>query len=296
MLMITGESQYADLIERTLYNAFLSGVSLDGKLFFYVNPLAVKDSHARQPWFRCACCPPNVMRLISAVQGYLATVRGDELQVQQYASAEIKADLPAGGSVALAMETNYPWDSAVAISITETPGSEWSLRLRIPSWCDNATVAVNGESLDLALEDSSVSIRRVWSNGDRIALTLAMSPRLLLGHPYIDATRGAAALTYGPLVYCIEAVDQPGDIDLRQVLLDSQTTLEVARRDDLLDGTSTIDAQGYALNLGDWSGQLYREAAAASATERRAVPLRFIPYHQWANRVPGPMRVWIPLA
>jgi uncharacterized protein len=295
MLLITGESRYADLIERTLYNAFLSGVSLDGRGFFYVNPLSVKESHTRQPWFHCACCPPNVMRLISSIQGYLTTVSERELQVHQYTGAEIATVLPDVGSVKLHMETAYPWQETVTLRIAATPDAEWSLRLRIPYWCSHAELRLNDEILDVRPAGGTVTITRVWAENDVVALRLPMTPQLTVGHPYIDATRGSAALEYGPLVYCLEAVDLPEGQNLQDVTLDPRSKFESIHKDDLLGGTIVIEGHGYAQDLSNWSGRLYNAYDTAHLSPRRALPLRFIPYHQWANRGPWAMRVWIPL-
>jgi DUF1680 family protein len=296
MLLISGEEKYADLIERTLFNAFLSGVSLDGRSFFYVNPLSVKDSHTRQPWFSCACCPPNLMRLLSSLQAYVATVTDSEIQIHQYMQADLQATLPKSGALGLRMETAYPWEQSVSLRVTATTGDAWGLRLRIPQWCLNPALRLNGQPLALQLVDGAISIRRVWAENDLVTLDLPMTPQLTVGHPYVDATRGFAALEYGPLVYCLEAVDLPDGHNLQDVALDPHGKFEAVYSDQLLGGTTIIEGHGYLQDLSAWSGRLYRPYDPASPSPRRELPLRFIPYHQWANRGPSPMRVWIPLS
>ncbi len=193
------------------------------------------------------------------------------------------------------METPYPWDETVNIEIMASGSSEWGLRLRIPQWCSNAELRLNGQVVDIQPVDGSVTVRRVWKAGDQLSLRLPMAPQLTAGHPYVDSARDCVTLEYGPLVYCVEAVDLPAGSRIQEIQLDPHSSFEPTRREDLLEGTITIDADGYALNLESWSGQLYRPYQEANAITREPLPLRFIPYHQWANRGPSPMRVWIPL-
>lgn len=295
MLRITGQARYAALIERTLYNGFLSGVSLDGKSFYYVNPLFVRESHARQPWYECACCPPNVMRLIASINRYLVTVSAREVQVHQYASACFEAQVPEAGSVRLSMETDYPWDGLVRIGVDEAGSGNWTLRLRIPDWCGAAQAQVNGRPAEAGLDEGYLLLARRWQAGDTITLELPMTPRLVRAHPYISSTRGALALERGPLVYCLEGEDQPAPVDLLSVQIDPHTTFQVRRRDDLLGGTVMISGHGYLPDMTAWADRLYLPHTQANSLTRSPIELHFIPYHQWANRKPGPMRVWVPM-
>lgn len=294
MLRITGQARYAALIERTLYNGFLSGVSLDGRTFFYVNPLFVREAHVRQPWFHCACCPPNVMRLIASLNRYLVTVSAGELQVHQYAGATIAADIPEAGSVHLTMETAYPWDGAVRITVDDAGSGDWRLRLRVPDWCNAPQVQLNGQPVEATLEEGYLLLARRWQEGDVIALNLPMVPRLMCAHPYVSSSRGALALERGPLVYCLEGVDQPEAANVLQAQLDPSTAFQVEPHPDLLGGTVLISGYGFLPDLSAWENRLYLPHYIASVLPRRPVELRFVPYHQWGNRGTGPMRVWVP--
>jgi len=294
LLRITGEARYAALIERTLYNGFLSGVSLEGNTFFYVNPLFVREAHTRQPWFQCACCPPNVMRLIASLGAYLATVSAQEVQIHQYAAASFSADVPGAGTVSLSLATDYPWDGLIQITVAEAGSGAWGLRLRVPDWCGAAQVQVNGQPAGATLEAGYLLLARRWQAGDVITLHLPMAPRLIRAHPYVSSARGALALERGPLVYCLEAADQPEPVNLLDVQIDPSTTFQTERRADLLGGTVLIRAYGYALEMSPWEGRLYLPHLQASGVTRRPVELRFVPYHQWGNRGAGQMRVWVP--
>jgi len=295
MLRITGQARYAALIERTLYNGFLSGVGLDGKSFFYVNPLFVRESHVRQPWYECACCPPNIMRLIASLNQYLMTFSAKEVQIHQYASASFQVELPDAGPVSLSMETDYPWDGHVKISVDKAGNGNWQLRVRVPAWCDAAQVQVNGQPADATLDAGYLMIAQRWQTGDVVTLELPMAPRVTRVHPYVSSTRGALALERGPLVYCLEGADQPASVNLMNVQIDPNSTFETTRQSDLLGGTVTISGYGYLPDMTPWEDRLYLSQTEASSITRQPIELNFIPYHQWANRGDGPMRVWIPM-
>ena len=309
MLLITGEARFADLIERTLYNGFLSGVALDGRRFFYVNPLLSRGGVARKEWYGCACCPPNVMRLIASLGYYFVTGgpfgsahggpfdgahgRPAGLQIHQYAPAAIEAELEPGRRVALRMETDYPWQGQVKLTVERTDDLPWRLDLRLPGWCEEATVQVNGRPVE-APSGGYAAIERQWREGDTVGLGLAMTPRLTESHPRCDSTRGCVAIERGPLVYCLEQCDQEPSVDLMDVQIDGAAPLQTVWRGDLLGGVTTVEASGYAVDVGSWQGELYSSAGRQNAPPRRAVRLTAVPYHAWANRGAGAMRVWVP--
>ncbi len=291
MLLATGEAGYADLIERQLYNAFLPGVSLDGEEFFYVNALQVREgAHAddqrnpvlgRRPWFRVACCPPNIMRTISQLGGYLATSDDAGVQLQQYATGTVEAAV-GGGTVLLAVRTDYPWDGRVEVEVRESPEATWSLSLRVPAWAEGATLEVAGQPVDDVRPGGYVTVDRTWRAGDRAVLVLPMTPRLTAPHERVDAARGCLAIERGPLVYCLEQPElseQAGDAVVDDVrIVPGDLTSE--HRPDLLGGVTVVHAAG---RVGD-----------------REVQLTAVPYLAWANRRTaqgvGPMRVWIPVS
>jgi DUF1680 family protein len=294
MLLATGEPRYADVLERSLYNGFLSGVSLDGRRYFYVNPLQSRSGIERPEWYGCACCPPNVMRQIAVVGHYVATVDETGLQVHQYASAKIEAQLKMGRHVALRVETDYPWDGKVKVTIEETDGVTWQLALRVPSWCKGASLQVNGQAVEAAaIGGAYAAIERAWQVGDVVELDLPMEPRLTAPNPRVDAIRGSLAIERGPLVYCLEQVDQEPDMNLLDVRIAPESSLQAIRREDLLGGVVAIETQGAVADIGAWQDALYRPASVEDLP-RREVTLTAVPYYAWANRGPGAMRVWIP--
>jgi DUF1680 family protein len=286
MLLATGQAQYADLIERTLFNGFLSGFSLDGTRFFYVNPLLSpgrpevlgRGGHERREWYYVACCPPNVMRLIGSLGQYLATTDARGVHIQQYAAAEISTP-----DVELHVDTEYPWHPHVTVTIRRTPNRRWELRLRVPAWCTSPRL--NGAHATPS--DGYLRIERDWKVGDRIELELPMPPRLTRGHPRMESTHGAVAIERGPLVYCLEESDNAGVLD---VALDTRQALATTWQPELLGGVTTIEAQGVRneLPLG-----LYQPHDAPEPPAQ-PVSLTAVPYFAWANRAPGAMRVWIP--
>jgi DUF1680 family protein len=264
--LATGEAQYADQVELLLYNAVLPAVSLTGAEFFYVNTLHRRTgargdlqrspANGRRPWFNCACCPPNVLRTLASLPAYLATGTGDGLQLHQYATGSVGA-----GEFAVDVETGYPWDGRVAVTVRAAPGREVELALRVPAWAEGATV-----------DDKPVPageyarLRRVFQPGDRVLLDLPLHPRTLAPDDHVDAMRGCVALARGPLVYAIEQPDQDAGVTLEDIRIDPAAPVHSEHRPDLLDGVTVLRTAGLTL----------------------------IPYFAWANRGPHAMRVWIP--
>jgi DUF1680 family protein len=295
LLLVTGDGRYADLIERTLYDGVLSGLALDGKHFFYINPLLSRGDFERQPWYDCACCPPNLMRLLASLAQYFVTHDQTGLQVHLYNTSTARLTLNSGQPVVLSMQTDYPWQGEVTLSIDETDGSIWQLRLRKPDWCPVASVAINGETIENpAFESGYLVLERAWQPGDTVVLALSMRPELIEGHPHIDAIRDTLAIQRGPLIYCFEAADYP-QINLMDVRLDKTAPLAAVWREDLVaGGLMAIQTSGYVLDNGEWRDRLYRRLSDRDDLSLQPIPLIAIPYYAWANRGPGAMRVWIP--
>ena len=294
MLVITGEARYAELLERSLYNGFLSGISLDGQRYFYVNPLLSRGGIERPEWYGCACCPPNVMRQIAMLAHYVATTNNDGLQIHQYISTTVEANLHDRCPVRVSLETDYPWVGQVNLTIEETDGSAWELALRIPSWCREANVQIGDEIIDVsASKEDYARINRAWQVGEVIRLKLLLQPRITEPNPRIDATRSSVAIERGPLVYCLEEVDQPAGVNLWDVQLDPGLPLKTMWREDLLGGVVVIEAQGAATDMSSWEDTLYRTMMTESQSPQ-PVKLMAVPYYAWANRGSGAMRVWIP--
>ncbi|GAA2635137.1 glycoside hydrolase family 127 protein [Streptomyces vastus] len=281
MALLTGEAKYSDLVERTLFNGFLSGVGLDGDSWLYVNPLQVREEYAdrggdqtarRTPWFRCACCPPNVMRLLASLPHYVASGDAEGIQLHQYATGVYTA-----GEGVVRVETAYPWDGRITATVEEAPADrDWSLSLRIPSWCTEFKASVLDGSAPTEAGDGWLRVRRRWSAGDTFTLDLDLSPRLTRPDPRVDAVRGCVAVERGPLVHCLEGVDQQPGVRLDDVTLPYGSELAVSQEPELLGGVAVVMAGGRRRS--DGSG----------------VRLTAVPYYAWANREEGAMRVWIP--
>ncbi|MCC6790573.1 MAG: glycoside hydrolase family 127 protein [Thermomicrobiales bacterium] len=295
MLLIEGDARYADLIELQLVNAMLAGVSLDGETYFYQNPLSDEGQHRRSEWFYVACCPPNVARTLASLPGYLYAVKDDEIWVHQYVAGQATIPLADGRTVELRQETAYPWDGEIAI-VVETAGV-FALKMRVPGWSHDATLAVNGEPLPYDLTPGSyVEIRRDWRSGDVVALALPMPVRRVESHPYVTENSGRIALMRGPLLYCVEQADNP-EIELRELALADSAELSAMYEPDLLGGVVTLSGQFQLRSAArPWVGTLYRETGTPASTAAVPVTVIAIPYLAWANREPGRMRVWIPRA
>jgi DUF1680 family protein len=289
LLLATGDPQCADVIERTIYNGVLSGVSLAGTEYFYDNPLQRRTVRAaagpghgqRTDWFPCACCPPNLMRTLAAWNQYLVTADQGGIQVQQYADAEVAADIPAG-RVRLSIETDYPWDGRVRVEVLAAPRSPWSLSLRVPAWSAASTITDGSrDRVPVSAGTYWASGGREWQAGDVVVLDLDMTPRVTVPDPRIDAVRGCVAIERGPLVYCIETADLPPGVTLEEVRVASDLRPSPVERADL-----APDIVGLALPA-------YQ--ASFDGGSERPIEIEAIPYFAWANRTVEAMRVWIPV-
>jgi uncharacterized protein len=304
MLMITGEAKYADLMERTLYNGFLAGLSLDGQRYIYANPLQVREGHVargddrdyrRVEWFYCACCPPNVMRILASLEHYILLGGDARAVLHQYMTGRYAADV-AGGEVWLEVTTDYPWDGTVTIRVSGAPVGRWELALRVPHWAEQPTLTVNGTAVDTAPADGWWVVSRHWNDGDEVVLVLPLDPRFTVADPRLDAARGAVAVEYGPLVYCLEAVDNPGH-RLDDLTVDTAVAPEVLAGNETLRGVAIIRTGGRVRPRTAASWWPYRLARAPAGDEPKdSVALTAVPYYTWGNREPGAMRIWLPTA
>jgi uncharacterized protein len=305
LLLATGEPRFGDAIERTLYNAVLPGLSLDGTAFFYTNPLHVREGSVatgtsaleRQQWYPCACCPPNLMRTLSSFEHLIATASADGVQVQQLASATIETEW-GGSPLRLQVETSLPWEGRVSVEVVESPAEPWALELRLPSWLRSGALRVAGEVATLDLSAGRVSAHRPWSAGDRLELEMDLPVRAVVADEHIDAVRGCVALERGPLVYCVEEMDVPDGVGPDDIRIDADAECVAVSAEDLPGVAMAIEAPG---RLPEHSVAAdhpwpYVEASTRGTTElpRRPATIRAIPYLAWANRRPGPMRVWLP--
>ena len=297
MLRAEVRAEYADVLERALYNTVLSGMQLDGRKFFYVNPLEVvpeaceKDQRLhhvkpiRQPWFGCACCPPNLNRLVMSLGNYIASREQDTVYIHLYVNGEITTEAD-GKQIRIGMDTKYPWDGAVRLVIRED--ASFVLGLRIPGWCRSWSLKMNGEPLEAEPSGGYIRLLRDWHTGDTVELSLEMKPEVIFANPRVYKDTGLAAVARGPLVYCLEEADNGKDLHLVRM---GDNPVFKEKWDSGLSGIIALTSEGQKITDEGWEDhQLYMPAAAE---KRIPVMLRWIPYFAWANRGKGEMRVWI---
>ena len=296
MLQYTRRAEYADVMERALFNGVISGMSLDGEHFFYVNPLEVvpeacRSDHlrshvkvTRQKWFGCACCPPNLARLLTSIGNYAYVMSEDTLYFNLYIGGQVDVQ-SAGQRFAFDVQSGFPWNGDVTITIQDVNGT---LALRIPGWCRRHRIAVNNTPVETECKDGYALISRLWKQGDTVSLSFDMSVTLVAAHPHVRENIGKLAVMRGPVVYCLEETDN-GD-QLHRIRLDKNARFVEQFRPDLLDGVMTLTTQGQRLDTSWGDTTLYRPVQDDRYTP---VALTFIPYYAWANRTPGEMTVWL---
>ncbi len=308
LLLLTGERRYADLFERTLYNGVLSSPGLEGASYLYVNPLHVRngryvrastdtgtgDEMMRPAWHNCACCPPNVMRIFSSLSHYLATANESGVQIHQYATAQLDVTVQ-DEPVQLAMESAYPWHGQITFTVNATPSSSWTLLLRLPEWCRQYDLTLNGEVVDSQLGDTGyLMLTRSWQVDDVLRLDLHMESMFIVPHPRIDALRGCVALQRGPLVYAFESQDQSEGIYLEDVQVLTDEDVEETAVSVPIDSIA-IQVSGQTIPA-TWGNALYLPLDQQPQPEAQPVQLNAIPYFVWGNRGMQSMRVWVPQA
>ncbi|HEY5507439.1 MAG TPA: glycoside hydrolase family 127 protein [Paludibacter sp.] len=296
LFLLHGDAKYFDVLERSLYNGLISGVSLDGGGFFYPNPLESIGQHQRQPWFGCACCPSNICRFIPSVPGYVYAVHSSDVYVNLFMSNH--SDLKVNGkAVELKQSTNYPWTGDVNLEVSPKGKQDFTLKIRVPGWVQGAVVPgnlysytdkktlgyivkVNGKVVASTIEKGYFSINRVWKKGDKVEVHFDMEARTVKAHPAVEADRGKIAVECGPIVYCAEWADN--DFNIFSIILNKKPTFKVERKEDLLYGINTIQTDAQSLSY-DAQGKLVT----------KEVKLNMIPYYAWAHRGSGDMAVWL---
>ena len=301
MLQTTGEAKYAEIVETCLYNSVLSGVSLDGKRYFYTNPLRISNDlpytlrwpKERMEYISCFCCPPNTLRTVCQAQNYAYTVSKEGIWCNLYGGSELETALADGSKVKLTQVTDYPWDGAVLLTIEQAPKKKaFSLYLRVPEWCDHATLKVNGEVVKTNLSaDSFAEVNRIWKKGDKVEFVMDMTVKLLESNPLVEETRNQTVVKRGPLVYCLESIDIEGGQPIDDVLI--PTDIQLTPKKITIDGSPIVALEGTArlLPRNSWKDTLYREVSQTS----KPVNIRLIPYYAWGNRGKAEMTVWMPL-
>ncbi len=289
LALLSGEAQYVDSLERTLYNAALAGISLSGDKFFYSNPLESDGSHHRQGWFGCACCPPNIARLLASLGGYIYATSPKGIWVNLYISSS--ADIHLGDKrVTLHLQTNYPWEGKVLITPEVEKETQFALHLRLPSWCKDFSLKVNGRRIARpTIEKGYILLDRRWKKGDQVELELGMEILKMVAHPQVKEDWRKVALQRGPLVYCFEECDQPISLDKIAIPLSAQ--FQPRWDGNLLGGIMVLEGEGITDPEMDWTGRLYQEAMPP-----KKIKVRAIPYYAWDNRQPCAMKVWLPFS
>ncbi len=287
MGLMHGDSKYFDAMERSLYNGVISGVSLDGLKFFYVNPLASTGNHHRSEWFSCACCPPNVARTLAGLGGYMFAKSESGIVVNLFADSSLQT-VVGNHRVGLETSTNYPWDGRVRFKVNVERPQDFGISLRKPGWCNSISLKINGKPIKSdPSANGYLELTRTWSNGDKIELDMDMTPRQVMSNPSVQDNRGKLALMRGPIVYCFEQTDNSDSISTLSVPF--QTAWKSKFEPNLLNGVVVLSGYGQTSTFSTWPGGLYREAQ-----EGRTVQMRAIPYYAWDNRKPGEMAVWMP--
>jgi len=333
MMTATGEGRFADVMERVIYNSMLSAVSIDGKSFFYCNPLSWdatpgKFPHTGRRWTtnKCYCCPPSVARTMAKLHNWAYSVSHEGVWVNLYGGNKLESTLPDGSIIGLTQQTDYPWDGQIKITVDRAPKKPISVMLRIPGWAaevprsaKRVTCKLNGRPLDHPLEPGAyAAVRRVWSVGDAIELDLPMPVRLIEAHPAVKGLQNKVAVMRGPLVYCLEApVEQGGEqVWNNGVFLPENVTFTARHDPELLGGVMLLECTALTFRgrdrfvrevangakppkqTTDWKNTLYRtfQPRELEPAEKDTVPITLIPYYAWANRGLSYMEVWIPLA
>ena len=299
MFMHEGEVKYYDVLERTLYNALMSGVSLSGDHFFYPNPLASSGQHERQEWYGCACCPSNITRFLPSMPGYIYTKTYDQIMVNLYAENTAYIELQ-GQKVKIDQKTEYPWKGNVELTLEPEQEQSFSLMLRVPGWARNQAVPgnlyhfqgdpggpiqvmVNGEAVDAPIEEGYIDLNRTWKPGDQVTLELPMQVRIVEANEKVEEDRGKVAIQRGPVVYAAEWPDN-FEGKVLNLVFDENSRLSSAFKPELLNGAPVI--RGKAARA--------RKTLEGEVKLSEKQDLTLIPYHLWANRGPGEMRVWLP--
>jgi hypothetical protein len=300
MLLASAQARHADVMERALYNGINSGMSLDGTLYCYRNPLESRgDEEIRNPWYDTTCCPPNLERTFAAIPGYLYATSPSGVYVNFYHTSTLRWPLEDGTALELRQETKYPWEGDVVVTITPATPSEFSIYLRVPGWSRKTKVTVNGKPAPGTPKPGEYfSLQRLWKPGDAIRVQFDMTPRVTAANPRVREDLGRVAVERGPLVYCLEQMDQAERASIFDLALplgaDPSKDFTAQFRPEMLGGIVVLQHKGVATAKAYSELPLYRTLERAAVEAGKEVELTFIPYYAWANRLPGAMEVWIP--
>lgn len=301
MLRLSGDSRYGDVLERALYNGILSGISLEGKHYFYTNPLRVESelpyalrwSRERKDYYGSFCCPPNIVRTIAGMNQYAYGISKNKIWVNLYGSNTLDTSFPDGSSIQLKQISNYPWDGKIALDIESTEISDFELMIRIPGWADKATISINGKEVSEIIHPGTYhSIQRTWKQSDEITIHFPMRIKLMEAHPLAEELRNQVAIKRGPIVYSLESADLPKDLKVSDVIIPRKASFKPSFEQNLLHGVTVIEGNVYLQENKDWEKQLYQEYKESNS---KTIRTRFVPYYAWGNRGKTEMSVWFPV-
>lgn len=301
MLAGTGEARFADIVEAALYNSINSGMSLDGTMYCYRNPLELTEEASkriRNPWYTTTCCPPNLERMLASLPGYLYGVSKEGLWVHLYDSNKLDWRLESGAPLKLTQTTKYPWQGKVALEIEEAPAAEFSLFLRIPGWAKKAAVSVGGRKTQGEPKPGSYfEIRRRWTKGDKVGIDFDMTPQVLASHPLVADNQGRAAVRRGPVVYLLEQTGQGPGVNVLESYLnltgDASKDFKESWEPDLMGGVVTLKHRGRKAAAGYDSMPLYGSLAESKDAPGEQADLVLTPYYTFLNRGPSAIQVWV---
>ena len=300
MLAASGEARFTDVIERALYNGINSGMSLEGTTYCYRNPLAFDPAQGdkiRNPWYDVTCCPPNLERTFASLPGYFYSTSKDGVYVHLYDNSNLDWHLENGLPLKIQQNTSYPWDGEVQLTVTPAQPADFTLHVRIPGWARNASVAINGKTLDAVKAGEYLPIQRQWKSGDTVTLNFPMTPEMIASNPRVSENTGRVAVQRGPIVYCMEQLDQPKGVALPDVAINigqnSGKEFQSEHKSDLLDGVTVLRHKG-AVYEGSSAEEALYVPASVNARKTKPESLTLIPYYAWANRQATTMQVWVP--
>jgi len=298
MFSVTGDAKYADVMERVFYNSGISGISLDGKHYFYTNvlrrtfgePFLSWDKPTRQPWLECFCCPSSLARTLSETNAYAYSLTDDGISVNLYGANVLNTKLQNGSTLKLTQKTDYPWDGKIQLVFDKVPAKEMSVQMRIPGWVRDASLTVNGKSQNIDLTPGTyVNITRKWSKNDVIELNLPMPVEKIASTPLVKENLNHVAIQRGPVVYCLESPDLPADVRVKDIVLDINSNFEAVHKNDFLGGVTVLQGNAFLVKDIEWNNQLYKSLDATP------LDITLIPYYSWSNRGVTEMSIWLPI-
>lgn len=290
MFLATGEAKYVDLMELVLYNGLLSGLSIDGKNYFYVNPLEDRGKHRRKSWYDCACCPPNIARTLTSFPGYMYATSEEGIYVNLFENSEANLEYKKS-EVKITQETEYPWNGKMKIIVSSATDEAFSFFLRKPNWVDNYSISVDREKIEVKEEKGYLKLEKNWNGNHEIELDFPMTIKYIESHPFVRENIGKVTIKRGPLVYCAEKEDNK-EGDVWNYIIDINREVEEKNAEIEDKKIIKLKTKGYFEEIKEWEEKLYTKIESIK-TDKKEVEINLIPYFAWANRSKGPMVVWL---